>query len=325
LVPASWCAAQGGQTVTNCASCTSPVGFTNNTINVGGLGWQANTTLVDSNNNLLTNNGFNKSTSCNFYSNSCCLEFSYCDLYIENNTWKSKKLNVTHGIRTPGGYPPISCSSFDFKPCAEWREKYKKIAKCCAAEKGLGCSMPSDLCFDVDISNYVNQLTEEDLFNYLRRFYCVVETYNEANSNLRQQVLCGLLPECNIEEACNQDGICCGNVSVSENYCETSDIPLPGQEPYEGLIVGYRSYVNGICTINDYSPCDPQCVRVVDPCCRSECVEMGAKNCPDCVVTNGVQNISSVNIFYAKFTINNEDVCLPIACEDCSEYEPCES
>jgi hypothetical protein len=43
------------------------------------------------------------------------------------------------------------------------------------------------------------------------------------------------------------------------------------------------------------------------------------------VIQTGCGTSPLTSLFYAKFNINNQDMCLPVICEDCSEYQACES
>jgi hypothetical protein len=48
-------------------------------------------------------------TNCDPTGRCCCLEFSYCEVKLENNQWRTTKKNVKRQVCTSAGSPPVNC------------------------------------------------------------------------------------------------------------------------------------------------------------------------------------------------------------------------
>lgn len=286
------------------------------------------------------NGGTPSPGSCeNLTQNCCCISFDYC--YRTGPSFR--KRTVTRKICTPLGNPPVSCDNFTFANCGDTHVRFVTIAKCCAARRGY-CSGGIDVdCSSLPagiLDEYCPQITDEDLYNYLRDEACYSVPYADVTPENFNEIVCGTYPV-----LCQLDSInpCTGiGTSSSIQYdsatCGESQIPpLPGKYEGEGFNISYRSCfdINGVntCSHGQYNSCDPQCSRMTDPCCRLECNRLGLASCPECLVEGGCGGGTSPLkyttvpvIRNVKIVINNQEYCLPLLCEgnDCDDYTFCD-
>jgi hypothetical protein len=303
--------------------------------------------------------------SCNASKGPICnVKFNYCDLSIkkfgQEKKWIRKKKSVNRNVQVPAGSPPVPCDILNFESCSETREKIKNAAICCAAKK-FGCSDEQEKCTNVpeEYQSLCGLLTDEMLFTYLRRFVCDARDFIELPQEELETYFCqNFNKPCLYEEDDCQT--CCDDSIVSSTPSnESTDTYLPRQ--YENLNykfftselfdanktkdaqdisdvpessfnrgafkISYRTCNGSTINKNEYNPCKPQTAIIIDPCCMSEINALGLYGSSLCVksYTSSCENESENPIFYAKFIINNEPVCLPVSCTDCSQYEPCES
>ena len=292
--------------------------------NGGGSSWNP----IDPSFANFSGNRGNLQGPCEFSENCCYVEFDYCKIDLVENEWKPVRQFVQRKVCTAKGNPTVPCESLQFDSCSDTRNKFKKLAKCCLA-KNNNCPNADSLCFGVDTSDYCDEMTNEKIFDYLKKFCNDTRNWNDLSETEKSSFICN--PEFDSCQSIDCSD-CCSEPKISQmersDERKNTSVPLPGTEDANiGFKIAYRSCISGICKPSDYSYCDPLCSRFIDPCCSEECSQLSSNSCKQCTVYNNenCSKIYSDPIFYAKIVINNEDVCVPIICEDCSEYEACES
>jgi hypothetical protein len=272
--------------------------------------------------------------------NCCCISFDYC--YRNGSSFT--KRTVTRKICTPLGNPPVPCDNFAFDNCADTHLRFVNIAKCCAARKGYctvtGIDTDCGLIPSSVLDEYCPQITDQDLYNFLRDEACYSEDYADLTPGIFNEIVCGTYPViCQLDPTNPCTNVTtASSVAYNAQSCGESQLPpLPGKYQGEGFDISYRSCIdiNGVstCSHGQYAACDPQCSRMTDPCCRLECNRLGLKSCPECLVESGCGGGTSPLkyttvpvIKNVKIIINNEEHCLPLLCEgnDCDGYTFCD-
>lgn len=294
--------------------------------------------------------------SCISTQNCCCVTYPYCKIQLNDDgfgtqRWEAVGITYQGQICTRGGIPPVNCADFkDETTCSDYRECFKAIAMWCVYKKGLGggCqvydggdnavkqrlfqSCPLSFTSD-ELDKYCSQLDEEDLFDYLRRFVCETDKFSELGSgDPTSNVYCQLSP-C-IVSTTTGSGCKFGNSTFEFTNKPTSGcvdnnqkLPKTIQSSGDGFSISYRSCVGATCSPGYYDSCKSQCARFINPCCRHECEQMGAKKCPDCVIQVGdcsspIRSIVTTNV---KISINSIDYCVPVVIDsDTKEFERCD-